>query len=141
MVDTISPERRSWNMSRIRGSNTSIEKLVRKELFRKGFRFRINTKNLPGKPDIVLKKYNAVIFINGCFWHGHIKCKAGRIPKSRVNYWREKIDKNIERDEKNLRKLRRMGWRVMTVWECQINNNLGNITNRIEKFTLKHHVN
>lgn len=117
-MDTVSPNKRSEIMSKIRGKDTKIEVAVRKALFRLGFRYRKNVKNLPGKPDIVLPKYGVVIFVNGCFWHGHKDCL--RLPKTHKQYWREKIDANQLRDQKNIRILRKLGWRVFTIWECKI---------------------
>ena len=105
-------------MSRIRNKNTKPEILVRKFLFSNGFRYRLNVKKLPGTPDIVLKKYRTVIFINGCFWHGHDV--DGHIPLSNSEYWRKKINRNQIRDEQNKKKLLDMGWTVITIWECQL---------------------
>lgn len=120
MTDVHSQETRSFNMSRIRAKNTKPELLVRKYLFSKGFRYRINVKNLPGKPDIVLSKYQTVIFIHGCFWHGHEGCRYFVIPKTRTEWWEEKIRKNKTRDRKVHEELRKRGWAVMTIWECQL---------------------
>ena len=110
-------------MSRIRAKNTTPELLVRKYLFSKGFRFRINVKKLPGKPDIVLKKHKTIIFVNGCFWHGHKKCKYFVIPKTRTEWWLNKITRNICNDKKSLTLLRKCGWKVLIVWECQLKPN------------------
>lgn len=120
MADTHNPEQRSYNMSKIRSSNTKPEILLRKKLFAEGFRYRINDKKLPGKPDIVLKKYRTVIFVNGCFWHGHQNCKYFTIPKTRTEFWMNKIDGNMERDLKNEEALTKLGWTVVTVWECDL---------------------
>lgn len=120
MTDVHSKETRSFNMSRIRGKNTKPEIMVRKFLFNKGFRYRINVRNLPGKPDIVLKKYRTAIFIHGCFWHGHEGHPCFIIPKTRTEWWTKKIRKNKERDQKAHEKLRQEGWAVMTIWECQL---------------------
>lgn len=109
-------------MSRIRSTDTKPEQLVRKFLFANGFRYRLHEKKLFGKPDIVLPKYKTVIFVNGCFWHGHKRCKASKIPASNINYWTEKIRRNIERDFKNKRKLKKLGWNVIEVWECKMRN-------------------
>lgn len=106
-------------MSRIRSKNTKPELLVRKYLYANGFRFRVNVRTLPGTPDIVLKKYHTAIFINGCFWHGHV-CQQGRMPKTNVAFWEKKIARNQERDEEVRDKLRALGWRTMVVWECQL---------------------
>lgn len=113
-------EQRSRCMSRIRGKNTKPEILVRKFLFSRGYRFRINAPYLPGKPDIVLRKYKTVIFINGCFWHGHEGCKYYVIPKSNVEFWQSKIDRNRERDKTDLEILEGKGWRCIVIWECQL---------------------
>ena len=107
-------------MSRIKAKDTKPELLVRKYLFCKGFRYRVNVKDLPGKPDIVLPKYKTVIFIHGCFWHGHEGCKYFVIPKTRTEWWTEKIRKNKERDQQEHEALRKTGWNIITVWECQL---------------------
>ena len=120
MVDTISEERRSWNMSRIRSKNTKPELVVRSLLHRMGFRFRLHVKDLPGKPDIVLPKYKTVILIHGCFWHRHEGCSNATIPRSRTEWWIEKFQKNTERDRKAISALENMGYRVFVVWECEI---------------------
>jgi len=109
-------------MSRINSINTKPEKVVRSLLHAMGFRFRIHQKGLPGKPDLVLKQYNTVIFVNGCFWHGHKNCTRGNIPKSNKTYWVEKIKRNVLRDKRNIRGLRKDGWRVIVVWECKTKN-------------------
>ena len=118
-------ESTSFRMSRIRGANTKPEKYVRSILHRKGFRFSLHKKDLPGKPDIVLKKYKTIINVNGCFWHHH-KCGSYNIPKSNRKFWLNKFKRNKERDKINARKLRKLGWKVYKVWECKINaiNNL-----------------
>ena len=120
MTDVHSKETRSYNMSRIRAKDTKPELLVRKYLFSKGFRYRLNVKKLPGKPDIVFTKYNTVIFINGCFWHGHENCPKARIPKTKTEWWKAKITKNQERDQQEYAALKQQGWRVLVVWECQL---------------------
>ncbi|MEC3877689.1 very short patch repair endonuclease [Chryseobacterium salviniae] len=120
MSDRHTPEQRRFNMQQIKGTNTKPEILLRKLLFSKGFRYRINNKNLPGKPDIVLKKYNTVIFVNGCFWHGHENCRYYVIPKTRTEFWTDKINGNKKRDKKNIELLIQMGWKVITVWECEL---------------------
>lgn len=120
MTDVHSRETRSFNMSRIRAKDTKPELLVRKYLFGKGFRYRVNVKKLPGKPDIVLPKYKTVIFIHGCFWHGHEGCRYFVVPKTRTEWWLEKIGKNKERDRKDHEALRKAGWNIMTIWECQL---------------------
>lgn len=107
-------------MSRIKGKNTKPEILVRKFLFGRGFRYRLNVKKLPGKPDIVLKKYNTVVFVNGCFWHGHENCKYYVIPKTKTEWWQSKIENTKQRDAKERNLLRKMGWNVVTIWECEL---------------------
>ena len=121
MSDIFSFQKRSDIMSKIGGKNTKPEILVRKFLFSKGFRYRINVKTLPGKPDIVLPKYKTVIFINGCFWHGH-NCKKGKLPSSNLDFWREKISNNKSRDDKNSDLLIKLGWKVIIIWQCEISN-------------------
>ncbi len=120
MSDSLTPEKRSWNMSRIKGKDTKIEVSVRSYLFKHGFRFRKNDKRFPGKPDIVLPKYKAVIFINGCFWHQHPNCKLASIPKTRTDFWKEKLNKNVINDKKNIERLEADGWIVIVLWECEI---------------------
>ncbi len=119
MTDRLSRERRSWNMSRIRGKNTVPEKQVRSSLHRAGYRFRLHPKQLPGRPDVVLPKYRTVVFVHGCFWHRHKGCRYAYTPKSRVAFWNAKFESNVERDRRNSRELRRLGWKVVTVWECE----------------------
>lgn len=123
MADVHFPEKRSYNMSRIRYKDTKPEELVRKYLFSQGFRYRKNDTRLPGKPDIVLPKYKTAIFVNGCFWHGHEGCKYFVWPKNNAEFWKEKISGNIERDILNYTELREHGWRVITVWECELKKN------------------
>src|SRR5438128_2640409 len=118
MVDRLTPERRSWNMSRIRGQNTSPERIVRSTLHRLGYRFRLHVTDLPGKPDIVLTKYHLVIFVHGCFWHRH-GCEYSYTPKSRRAFWRKKFADNTDRDRKNRKLLHKLDWRVAVVWECE----------------------
>jgi len=119
-VDKISEERRSWNMSRIRAKNTKPEVFVRSMLHRMGYRFRIHLKGLPGKPDIVLPKYNAAIFVHGCFWHGHKGCKDFAPPKTRTEWWLNKINGNKKKDTENIAQLDRQGWQVIIIWECEL---------------------
>lgn len=107
-------------MAKISGKNTAPEILVRKYLFAHGFRFRVNDKRFPGTPDIVLPKYKTIIFVNGCFWHGHENCKAARLPKSNNSFWTNKIAQNIERDRKVQSQLQQMGYRILIIWECQL---------------------
>lgn len=119
MADTKTPAERSENMSRIRSTNTKPEEIVRKYLFSHGFRYRKNDKRYPGKPDIVLPKYRTIIFVNGCFWHMH-GCSRSRLPRSNQEYWKPKIERNIQRDAENQRKLETDGWKVIVVWECEL---------------------
>lgn len=117
MTDIVDAATRSRMMSKIRGKNTKPEKYVRSSLHSVGFRFRLHRKDLPGKPDIVLPKHNAAIFVNGCFWHGH-DCSLFKWPKTRHEFWKEKITTNVVRDQRNQTELMKMGWRVCVVWEC-----------------------
>ena len=119
-MDVHSKETRSYNMSRIRSKNTKPEEIVCKHLFSLGFRYRKNDKRYPGTPDIVLPKYKTVIFINGCFWHGHSGCKYFVVPKSNTEFWQNKIAANIARDDEKIAQLLRMNWKVITVWECEL---------------------
>ena len=119
MADNHSPEVRSFNMSRIRSKDTKPEEIVRKYLFSKGFRYRKNVRQLPGCPDIVLPKYQSVVFVNGCFWHMH-ECSRFRWPASNKDYWVNKIKNNAERDKLNYDKLRDAGWNVYIIWECEL---------------------
>jgi DNA mismatch endonuclease, patch repair protein len=118
MADVHTKKQRSFNMSRIRSSNTKPELLVRQFLFAHGYRYRINVKNLPGKPDIVLPKYKTIIFVHGCFWHGHNNCKYFKIPQTRTAWWTNKINTNQANDAKAIKALRKEGWKVVVVWEC-----------------------
>ena len=108
-------------MAAIRGKDTKPELLVRKFLFSRGFRYRLNHPHLPGHPDLVLRKYRTVIFVNGCFWHGHENCKYFRLPKTNIEFWQKKIERNKERDKKEQCQLAAMGWHCITIWECQLN--------------------
>lgn len=119
MVDSLTPEQRSAQMSRIRSSNTKLEVLVRKGLHARGLRYRLGGAKLPGRPDIVLPKYRTVVFVHGCFWHGH-DCPLYRLPKTRPEFWADKIGKNRTRDQRVTSGLEAMGWRVLTVWECSL---------------------
>ena len=120
MADVHDKETRSYNMSRIKGKDTKPEILVRKFLHAQGFRYRLHVKNLPGKPDIVLPKYKIVIFVHGCFWHGHENCKYFVVPKTRSEWWLNKINGNIANDKKTLTSLQDLGWKVIEIWECQL---------------------
>ena len=120
MADTFTPEQRSAVMARVKNRNTTPEKLVRSLLHQRGYRFRLHRKDLPGSPDIVLPRYKSVIFVHGCFWHGHEGCRRGTRPTSNTEFWNVKIDRNIERDTLAIRHLEDTGWRSLTVWQCEI---------------------
>ena len=123
-MDVHDKETRSYNMSCIKGKNTKPEEHVRKYLFSMGFRYRKNDKRLPGTPDIVLPKYKTVIFVNGCFWHGHKGCKYFVYPENNAGFWCNKIETNIERDRRKSLELEQQGWKVIVVWECQLKKNV-----------------
>lgn len=123
MVDTLTKEKRSWNMSRITGRNTKPEILLRSLLHREGFRFRLHDKRLPGKPDIVLPRHRTVIFVNGCFWHRHNNCEYAYTPKSRQEFWLNKFQETVQRDQEKQKMLAGLGWQVLVVWECELKRN------------------
>ena len=120
MADNHTKEVRSRNMSHIRSTNTKPEEKVRKYLFSKGFRYRKNVRGLPGCPDIVLPKYKTIIFVNGCFWHGHLGCKKYTVPETNRDFWLSKIDQNRKRDAESTAALESSGWKVVTIWECEL---------------------
>ena len=120
MVDRISEEQRSWNMSRIRGTDTRPELQLRSLLHGAGYRFRLHDPKLPGRPDMILKKYRAVIFVHGCYWHRHPDCPNTTTPGTRTKFWQAKFDDTVERDKRKSAELRGHGWRVITVWECEL---------------------
>jgi len=123
MTDHLTPERRSWNMGRIRSKDTKPEKAVRSLLHNMGYRFTVNgpsNRKLPGKPDIFLPRYSTAIFVHGCYWHRHQGCKLAYTPKTRVDFWTEKFEKNVLRDHRNQALLRDLGLNVLVVWECEI---------------------
>jgi DNA mismatch endonuclease (patch repair protein) len=132
-MDIWSKEKRSEVMSKILSINTGPERKVRKMLTALGYRYRLNVKNLPGKPDIVLRKYNSVIFVHGCFWHLHSKCRDGTIPKTRAEYWKEKLLKNKYRDARNIKELKQLGWKVLRLWECEIEKTPDEVIKKIKK--------
>ena len=134
MSDTLTPERRSWNMSRIRSKDTKIEVEVRKYLFSKGYRFRKNDKRYYGKPDIVLPKYHVAVFIHGCFWHHHAGCKDATVPKTRTEFWLRKFDQNIKNDQIKQEKLKELGWRVIVIWECELKKDFQGTMDKLELF-------
>jgi DNA mismatch endonuclease (patch repair protein) len=131
MADVHEPEVRSYNMSQIQGKDTKPEMIVRKFLHSNGFRYRLHAKDLPGKPDLVFPKYNSVIFVHGCFWHAHENCKYFKIPKTRTEWWKEKLYGNRERDERNIKELEGEGWNVIVVWECELKSDKENKLERI----------
>jgi DNA mismatch endonuclease (patch repair protein) len=119
-VDTVSVERRSEIMARVRGRDTNPEMSVRRLVHGMGYRFRLHGRGLPGRPDLVFRSRHKVIFVHGCFWHRHRGCTLARLPKSRVSFWQGKLEGNRVRDEYNVQALRASGWRVLTIWECQL---------------------
>lgn len=137
-MDRLSKEQRHRCMSAIKGKNTKPELLVRKFLFSRGFRYRLNHPRLPGHPDIVLRKYRTVIFVNGCFWHGHQGCKYFVLPKSNVEFWQNKIERNRVRDVEEQRQLASMGWHCITIWECQLKPKVRQQTLTALEYTLSH---
>lgn len=138
MTDKLTKEQRHRNMAAIRGKDTKPEILVRKFLFSRGFRYRLNHPRLPGHPDIVLRKYRTVVFVNGCFWHGHDNCRYFRLPKTNVDFWQKKIERNKKRDIKEQHQLASMGWHCITVWECQLRPNMRTQTLESLAYTLNH---
>jgi len=119
MADRLTKAERSALMARIRGTDTAPERLVRSALHRAGFRFRLHGAALPGRPDVVLPRHRVVVFVHGCFWHRH-GCRLATTPATRVRFWRQKFERNVARDARNARALRRLGWRVLTIWECRL---------------------
>jgi len=119
MSDVFSKEKRSWIMSRVKGRDTTPEILVRSCLHRMGFRFRIHRRDLPGNPDIVLSRHAKVVFVHGCFWHGHKGCMRSKRPTTHKGFWNRKLDRNIERDQRFRKTLRRKGWKVLVIWQCE----------------------
>ena len=120
MTDRLTPEQRHAVMAAIHGKDTKPEVLVRRFLWHRGYRYRLNHKSLPGKPDVVLRKYRTCIFVNGCFWHGHEGCKLYTIPKTNTEFWLKKVERNKERDARVLQQVAEMGWHSITIWECQL---------------------
>lgn len=135
MTDVHDIETRSYNMSKIKGKNTKPEIIVRKFLHRNGFRFRLNYAKIPGKPDIVLPKYKAVIFVNGCFWHGHEGCKYFVIPKTRTEWWMNKINDTKAHDKIIIDTLKKLGWNILVIWECELKP--GNLEHSLNNLLLK----
>lgn len=135
-MDIFSQQKRSLIMAAVKGSDTKPELLVRSVLHRLGYRFRLHRKDLPGRPDIVLTKHNKVIFVHGCFWHGHKGCKRAGRPTSNADFWNEKLTRNIERDKRNISDLRKLGWRCLVVWECETRTP-NRMISRLEAFLLE----
>ena len=130
-MDIWTKEKRSEVMKKIKGKNTKPEKILRSALFRKGYRFRIHRKDLPGNPDIVFPKYKTAVFVHGCFWHFHEDCREGRIPSTNTEFWNNKLSKNIERDKRNINALEEAGWRVLVIWECEIEKNIDDTIQKV----------
>ncbi|MCI5131890.1 MAG: DNA mismatch endonuclease Vsr [Candidatus Electrothrix sp. EH2] len=131
MTDHLSPEKRSWNMSRVRSRHTKPELIIRSLLHRAGFRFRIKNNKLPGSPDIVLPKYTTALFVHGCYWHRHAGCSKATLPKSNRESWQKKFDNNVARDRRVQNELRELQWRVLVLWECEIMNDPLAVLDRI----------
>ena len=119
-MDRLTADKRSWLMSRIKAKNTQPELVVRRLIFGMGYRYRLHDKRLAGHPDLVFPGRKKAIFVNGCFWHGHVGCRYGRLPKTRVEFWLAKIERNQARDKENIASLEANGWRVLTVWQCEL---------------------
>jgi DNA mismatch endonuclease (patch repair protein) len=135
-MDRLSSAERSENMRRIRGKDTAPELVVRKLVSALGYRYSTHAEHLPGKPDLAFPRRKKAIFVHGCFWHCHpsVRCKDSRVPKSRTEYWTDKLDRNVARDKKRLTELRKLGWKAIVVWECQTEKALRKLTTRIERF-------
>lgn len=131
--DHLTPARRSDNMARIRSKDTLPEIWIRSALHKRGFRFRLHVRSLPGCPDIVLPKYRTAILVHGCFWHMH-RCKEGRIPKSNIKFWKDKLEGNRRRDKRNTRRLNALGYRVITIWSCAIERDLEKVVRRVTRY-------
>ena len=137
MTDVHTREQRSYNMSRIKGTDTKPELIVRSLVHQMGLRFRLHRKDLPGKPDLVLPRHNKIIFVHGCFWHMH-RCRYGRVkPKTNAEFWQEKREGNVARDRRNLKALRADGWQVLVIWECWVREPEKKVVGRLEKFLLE----
>lgn len=133
LADTLSPSERSERMSRVRGKDSAPEMKLRRLVHGMGFRYRLHVRELPGKPDLVFPSKRAVIFMHGCFWHRHEACKLARLPKSKLDFWRTKLEANKERDLLHKRQLRELGWRVLVVWECEMSN-IQQVATRVRDF-------
>ena len=132
-MDTLTPTERSRRMSLVRGRDTRPELAVRRALWASGFRYRLHDRSLPGTPDLVFRARKVAVFIHGCFWHRHDKCHLARLPKSRLDFWVPKLDSNKRRDKSNIARLRKLGWQVKVVWECQIKENAAGVNRSLEK--------
>ena len=132
-MDRLTKEQRHKNMKNIKSKDTSIELKLRKELWKRGYRYRKNYAGLPGKPDIVLPKYHVAIFVHGCFWHRHEGCKDATTPKTRTDFWLEKFDKNVKNDQIKQEKLRELGWKVIVIWECELKRSFQETMDKVEK--------
>ena len=137
-MDIHTPQQRHKNMAAVRSKNTKPEILVRRYLWRQGYRFRLNDPRLPGHPDIVLRKYRTCVFVNGCFWHGHESCKYSKLPATHTDFWLQKITRNKERDREEQQQLANMGWHVIVVWECELKKEKREQTLESLAFTLNH---
>lgn len=131
MADTLTSERRSWNMSRIKGRDTSPELRLRSLLHRAGFRFRLHAKQLPGRPDVILPKYRTAIFVHGCYWHRHPGCRNATIPSTRREFWLEKFNRNVIRDTRDQAELEAIGWSILVVWECELEADAEGVVRRL----------
>ena len=136
-VDRLTTKRRSALMSRIRGKDTLPEKTLRRALHQLGYRYKLHARDLPGRPDIVFRKRRKIIFVHGCFWHLHANCKLGALPKSKLRYWRPKLEANVARDRRVIRQLRRTGWNILVVWQCQLRNLGSKQIAKIQRFLEK----
>lgn len=132
-MDRLTPDRRSWLMSRVKSRDTAPELTVRRVAHALGFRFRLHRRDLPGTPDLVFLKRRAVVFVHGCFWHRHEGCAKTTTPKSRGDFWQKKFDRNVERDQRALRDLKKLGWRTLVVWQCETNDRAA-LGARLERF-------
>lgn len=132
-MDVFKKGKRSWIMSRVKGVDTAPERIVRSFIHKMGFRFRLHRKDLPGDPDIVLPRHRKIIFVHGCFWHGHRNCPRAKKPTTNIAFWNKKIDTNVARDKINLRTLRKLDWDVLTIWQCELRN-MARLTARVERF-------
>ena len=134
LADLFTAKQRSAIMAQVKSGNTTPEMTVRSLLHQMGFRFRLHDRALPGRPDIVLARYRTVVFVNGCFWHGHKGCPRAARPTSNLSYWNRKLDRNISRDETNRQRLRALGWRILVLWECEISRKKPSVTDRLARF-------